>query len=671
MFKNRQIRKYRIKGTLRFFLPLAIAVFLSLGITDHSFAQTALKCVYAMHTAGNGYLYQELTTPANYTIVTGDRLVYDVYWTSTADVIAVDLISTGGLSLRDNGGVDQNGQLAHPANGSIWPYAYNKWYHREITIPTALVGKIISVYLVACEFDGNAIITGYVRNIFIMNGSTTKVVIYGDDSSTTNALYIVNPETNSVTFSSVAVPTITLGTSPSVCRGTTSASLPYSATTGSPNQYSIDYDATANSAGFTDVALTTLPASPITLVVPSNPAAAVYNATITVKNTTTGCISTSKDFTVTITEIPAVPAVSNSGPICAGGTVNLTASGLAPAGQAINFSTGSFSYINVAHSSAYTLSTNSTVEAWIYPTSRGTGQPIIYNKENSYEAAIAVTGELQWAYNNTSPGWVWVGTGYIIPLNAWTHVAFVYDYTNSRFRTYVNGGLIHTYSISGQVTDPGNPFRIGNRGSNDPFYGSIDNVRIWNVARIASEIYNSMYLENPASTTNLVALYPLNGNANATVGTSGSLVNAGGASWITPTFYTYTWTGTNAPAASTNQTQTTGAMNTAGVYSYTVKASIGSCYGAASGSTTVTINGLPTFTVTRSNVSCFGGSDGSITVNILTGTAPYEYSSDNGFTYTAPTISTTHTFSGLNIAGSPYLIRVRDINTCVSQQTCP
>jgi hypothetical protein len=39
MFKNRQIRKYRIKGTLRFFLPLAIAVFLSLGITDHSFAQ--------------------------------------------------------------------------------------------------------------------------------------------------------------------------------------------------------------------------------------------------------------------------------------------------------------------------------------------------------------------------------------------------------------------------------------------------------------------------------------------------------------------------------------------------------------------------------------------------------------------------------------------------------
>jgi hypothetical protein len=378
-------------------------------------------------------------------------------------------------------------------------------------------------------------------------------------------------------------------------------------------------------------------------------------------------------FDVNFTAIRVqVPTVSNSGPVCQGGTVNLTASGLAPAGQAINFSTGSFSYINVPHSPAYTLSTNSTIEAWIYPTSY-TGLMIIYNKENSYEAEINLNGTLEWAYYNTSPGWAWINTGYTVPLNTWTHVAFVYDYTNSQFRTYINGILIHTYTISGTVSDPGNPLRIGNRSSNSPFYGRIDNVRIWNVARIASEIANSLYLEYPTgSTTGLVALYPLNGNANATVGTNGSLVNAGGASWITPTFYTYTWTGTNAPAASTNQTQTTGAMNTAGDYSYTVKASIGSCSGAASGSTMVTINGLPTFTVTHMDVSCFGGSDGSITVNILIGNAPYEYSSDNGLNYTAPpTSSTSHTFTGLNVAGSPYLIKVRDGNTCVSQQTCP
>jgi hypothetical protein len=96
------------------------------------------------------------------------------------------------------------------------------------------------------------------------------------------------------------------------------------------------------------------------------------------------------------------------------------------------------------------------------------------------------------------------------------------------------------------------------------------------------------------------------------------------------------------------------------------------CWGQASTGVMVTANPLPTFSVTHTDVSCFGGGDGSITVNILTGTAPYEYSNDNGLNYTAPpTSSTTHTFTGLNVAGSPYLIRVRDGNTCVSQQSCP
>jgi hypothetical protein len=97
----------------------------------------------------------------------------------------------------------------------------------------------------------------------------------------------------------------------------------------------------------------------------------------------------------------------------------------------------------------------------------------------------------------------------------------------------------------------------------------------------------------------------------------------------------------------------------------------GACAEASSSAAIVTVNQLPTFSITKTNVSCYGGNDGSITVNILTGTAPYEYSRDNGSNYTAPTISTTYTFNGLNMAGSPYLIRVRDGNTCVSQQTCP
>src|SRR6185503_16972707 len=51
----------------------------------------------------------------------------------------------------------------------------------------------------------------------------------------------------------ITLPTITVGANPVVCRGITTANLPFSATSGSPNLYSIDYDLIANGAGFTDI----------------------------------------------------------------------------------------------------------------------------------------------------------------------------------------------------------------------------------------------------------------------------------------------------------------------------------------------------------------------------------------------------------------------------------
>ncbi|MGE0104874.1 MAG: FG-GAP-like repeat-containing protein [Blastocatellales bacterium] len=102
---------------------------------------------------------------------------------------------------------------------------------------------------------------------------------------------------------------ITLGASPSVAQGTTTANLPYTATTGNPNQYSIDYDATANSAGFVDVAATALPASPIGLVVPGTAPVATYNGTLTVRDGATSCVSSSVPFTVTVTIPP--PTLGN------------------------------------------------------------------------------------------------------------------------------------------------------------------------------------------------------------------------------------------------------------------------------------------------------------------------------------------------------------------------
>ena len=162
--------------------------------------------------------------------------------------------------------------------------------------------------------------------------AVTSVTLYSDGaaSSATPGNYPITPSVaagsglnnytisyNNGTLTVNALPTITLGTSPSVCKGTTAANLPYSATSGSPNLYSIIYDATAHTAGFSDVSMTSLPATPISLAVPANASAGTYNGTIAVKNAN-GCLSTGTPFTVTIQDIDVsvTDASENSSPSC-------------------------------------------------------------------------------------------------------------------------------------------------------------------------------------------------------------------------------------------------------------------------------------------------------------------------------------------------------------------
>jgi len=131
---------------------------------------------------------------------------------------------------------------------------------------------------------------------------------------TDNAATIAYTGTNATTvYAFNPLPTITLGTANAVCLGTTSSSLSYTATTGSPNQYVIDYDATANAQGFVDItSYTNFSTSPISLSIPTNAASGTYNATITVKNSTTGCISSSYSFKITINAPVAITAQPSS-----------------------------------------------------------------------------------------------------------------------------------------------------------------------------------------------------------------------------------------------------------------------------------------------------------------------------------------------------------------------
>jgi trimeric autotransporter adhesin len=127
------------------------------------------------------------------------------------------------------------------------------------------------------------------------------------------------------------LPTITLGSNPSVCRGITAANLPYSATTNSPNQYSITYNAAAITAGFANAPNATLPTTPIVLTVPAAATAATYNATLTVTNSATGCVSAASNITATVNALPIIALAQVNDPCqISVGSITVTITGGAP-----------------------------------------------------------------------------------------------------------------------------------------------------------------------------------------------------------------------------------------------------------------------------------------------------------------------------------------------------
>ncbi len=162
-------------------------------------------------------------------------------------------------------------------------------------------------------------------------------------------------------------------------------------------------------------------------------------------------------------------------------------------GNALTF-TGSQSYVRVANFP--TLTSAVTASAWIYPTGPGSDASytggIIVNKEGEWELARFPDGTIRYCVANASPGWNWQNSGYVAPLNQWTHVVFVYSSQEGEFKVYANGALVHSRAgsgVIGDVTTSMNELWIGGRqASNQFFCGEIDEVQVFNRPLTASEV---------------------------------------------------------------------------------------------------------------------------------------------------------------------------------------
>ncbi len=315
------------------------------------------------------------------------------------------------------------------------------------------------------------------------------------------------------------------------------------------------------------------------------------------------CPSTSRTaVTVTVQTLANAPAVSVSPTtICAGNTVSLTASGLVPGGQGsnssgvLNLSGGA--YVNVANGTALQTPGDFTYEMWVRPTSytsnntffeNGTwgGQTTLFRMDNTTTIALYI--------NSTAVGTI----TYAPPLNVWTHLALVRS--GSTISLYANGLFIGNFTTSfSTAASPTTALFIGSSQHTTGQYwiGQIDEFRLWKGVALPVATMNTWRnIELTSSHPNWASLsceYKFNGTLADSRGVSatGTAVNSAG--YTAPNSYTYTWSGSGAPAASTNEVQTATPATTGATY--TTIASL-SCYissPASAATAAVTVNPTP------------------------------------------------------------------------------
>jgi hypothetical protein len=131
---------------------------------------------------GRGFVFQS-----------GDQVEYDVkLLDNRANAGGLDIRAQDGTFFRDAAGwKDQNNIGGHPAN-DISAQSYNKWYHRTMTVPASMVGKLLDYWIVAGENTTAGITySALYDNVRVVRGGKTLVWGYqnGDRANNGNPYF--------------------------------------------------------------------------------------------------------------------------------------------------------------------------------------------------------------------------------------------------------------------------------------------------------------------------------------------------------------------------------------------------------------------------------------------------------------------------------------------------
>lgn len=136
-----------------------------------------------------------------------------------------------------------------------------------------------------------------------------------------------------------------------------------------------------------------------------------------------------------------------------------------------------------------------SISAWMYPTNITNGAAIVgKNSEYLLQIDNTIQGNKVACYMYVDGSWRNVKSSDVPTLNVWTHVECTYDGTV--LRLYINGGTPTTSNYSGTSTPTINVLDIGQINDTYRFVGYIDDVRLYNYARSATQVLEdkNMYM---------------------------------------------------------------------------------------------------------------------------------------------------------------------------------
>ena len=158
-----------------------------------------------------------------------------------------------------------------------------------------------------------------------------------------------------------------------------------------------------------------------------------------------------------------------------------------------------------------------TLEAWIYRAGEVDCATII---SNSYQGG---TGSYWFGLCPNlrfyRSGGTFADSPTAIPYRKWSHVAASYDGTTVRF--YVNGVAAGSSPLANAGTGGNHPVMLGRDPAGYPFYGSLDEVRLWNGARSQAQIQASLWTEVRDDAT-LAAVWDTGGEYEVMGGVTGA-----------------------------------------------------------------------------------------------------------------------------------------------------